>query len=456
MKKILAFMLTLFVFLSVCSSCADVGEETTSEQADIGESDSSQFVEETTEAPIIECTEIFTDDDISGFTTASDGNLRIKTADGGLYSIVHGASDELEYMKNTEFTVDKETIYLCNEAERKLIQPFSDYKSPKTNAFLSSPIVVIENKLYAIIEGSKFVILDKNGEIEKTVFAADEGKQIKDFLLGDKIIWLFANNSVYRINKNDHKTEEIYTGVDYAAFHSFGDFISDSEVQWMEYANDFWDEAEKQGIMRNTLESDMEPDALYHFRFEMKDKPIYTMHYYNSANDSYVSHEIFPVNELSVTGKSWWIVPDNAYDVFKKMKYSLPDTFFEEAFNYDVSAGGGKEIFTDPTQAVFAGFAAINYDIKPVLKDNSLVNVSELPDNIKIKNIKETKNSILTATAEIERFDEAFECNIAFIYSEDVVYSLALRSDFCTEEEFANILKSVDISYSDNAQDNTQ
>ncbi len=311
MKRCSVLIFTLFFVVLILASCGGQEEEFTSKEPDSAETSLSLTQEETTAE---EYTLQYTEKDITGFTTDHDGSLCVRTVDGGLFGIVHGADSEIsDYPRSSNLVVSPDKLYLYSFEGRMLIQPFSEYSCPKTSAFSASPIKAIGNKLYVIIERTKLVLLDKNGEIEKTIFSCEEGSQIKDFLIADKVIWMFANGSVYKVNKDSHETEEVYSGIDPIEFRCFGESISDNEIQWVEYGKTFWDEAEKRGLMRNSTNygTEEDPDALYHLGFELKDVPIYINHYYNSETDSHIYREKYPlIDPPSNEKKEWWLTSE--------------------------------------------------------------------------------------------------------------------------------------------------
>ena len=356
--------------------------------------------------------------------------------------------DEIPEQLTADFDIEKTILYLVDYGKNIILKKFSDENIIRTNN-QQPPYVIRKDGIYAVVNKTKLVRINDNGEIDKIIYQDVKAKNIIDFLVTDKNVWLFSGDSIYQVDLANFETMSVYNDINTTNFVAFLSPISDYEIEWLEYTNEFWEYAQKEGFDLNQRIPINKVDQFEAFRYSHSNLPEYVAHYYNLRNGEHIQREVYPLSETQTIGKGWWFVPINSYETYTSYEIDFPKQFIIGRFNYDICCGGGEYI-TDSNEngGNPVGFTAICYDIKPKFQNGKLKKIV-VPNNIQINSYQAVGNSKTIIAKgkllDIGMNDEFQDYYFAFFCKEeaDPVYCLVLRSDLYDETVFQSMYKSI-------------
>lgn len=362
------------------------------------------------------------------------------------YDVLLG--DEIPEYLIADLKIKDNVLYLVDYRKNSVLKEYSDTNIYRTNTN-QSPYVIQKDGIYAVADKIKLVRMNENGETDKNIYQDEKGQSIIDFIVADENVWLFAGGSIYQVSLPDCETICVYQNINTKNFLAFLSPISDFEIAWLEYTDEFRQHAQEEGFDLNQKIPINKIDQFETFRYSHSYLPEYVAHYYNLRTSEHIQREVYPLSETQTIGKGWWFVPINAYETYTSYEIALPKPFIDGGFNCDICCGGGKYI-TDFNEngGNPVGFTAICYDIKTEFKNGKFEKIV-IPNNIQINSYQSEKNSkIIIAKGkmlDINMNDEFQNYYFAFFCKEeaDPVYCFALRSDLYDETVFQSIYKSI-------------
>lgn len=233
-------------------------------------------------------------------------NKNIFPTDGKHF--IKRGSDLIE--SNTELKIESDLLYMTelSELDKNFVPSdiFSDIKLSgkcRTNYFWTEGLYVVTDK-------NEIIILNHDGDKIKTVFSAEDGEIIKDFILSDDLCYVFSGDTIYRIYLPENKSDIIYSGIKSVNFSEFYYMISNYEVAWIEYADDFLSACKDSGI-----DPDLKPidsDKFTEIITGMENKAVFRHVYYNIKYDRIIEKYWFAENGTEQIPSEWWIkMPDS-------------------------------------------------------------------------------------------------------------------------------------------------
>ncbi|MCH5197872.1 MAG: M20/M25/M40 family metallo-hydrolase [Oscillospiraceae bacterium] len=233
----------------------------------------------------------------------------------GKYNLIRGI--ELSDWENNGIEIEANKLYLVDGEERSVKKLFSDVSVIETNIY-QLPYSVQQDGVYAIENESTLLKISKDGKNRKTIFKADNGKTIKDFLIAENIAWIFSNGVIYRAYLPDGTVEPVFVGIEEIGFCQFLSPISNYKIAWCEYAPEYWEISEREGFLRNKRPNESEIAKYDSFLIAHSNIPTFILRYCdlttrkNSQADYYVS------KDEDAKNTAWW----------KSSKNIQPQTYF--------------------------------------------------------------------------------------------------------------------------------
>ena len=200
---------------------------------------------------------------------------------------------------------DVDCLYLFDAEKQTVLHRFSDEHILETNAH-QLPYSVQKDAVYAVTNTNTLLRISLNGEKTDVLFQAKDDCTIKDFIIADRLIFLFSGNTIYRIFLPTGTTDEICTSLDEEDFCMFLNPISNYEISWCDYAPDFWNEAGKEGFFRNRTVTAQQSDAWAGFIITHSNMPMYIARYLNVQTGEARQAESYPTREEDDVGYGWW------------------------------------------------------------------------------------------------------------------------------------------------------
>ena len=217
---------------------------------------------------------------------------------------------ELDGYKTNGIAIESNKLYLVNLKEKYIIKQFSDVSISETNIY-KPPYRVRRDGVYAIANRSTLLRISEDGEKCETIFNASNGKEIKDFLIVENLVWVFSDGVIYRIYLPDGTIEPVLCGIDENAFRDFLSPISNYKISWCEYAPEYWAIAEQEGFKRNQHTHGIDVDRYDNFLITHSDLPTWVLYCCDLKTGKNSHMDFYPTRTETAANTDWWELSEN-------------------------------------------------------------------------------------------------------------------------------------------------